>query len=89
MEVGETPGKSCSEGFGPGHQTRIHARLDVACMIVFSVITCRHTFKSIQKTRLLTADPPEDDDPRLERGPDPWNFAVQIDWEGDDDGYPM
>ncbi|GIY86002.1 ATP-dependent DNA helicase [Caerostris extrusa] len=21
--------------------------------------------------------------------PDPWNFAAQIDWEGDDDDYPM
>ncbi|GIY57320.1 hypothetical protein CEXT_391401, partial [Caerostris extrusa] len=31
-------------------------------------------------------NPPEDDDPRLESGPDPWNFAAQIDWEGDDDG---
>ncbi|GIY49663.1 uncharacterized protein CDAR_29401 [Caerostris darwini] len=29
------------------------------------------------------------DPPRLECGPDPWNFAAQIDWEGDDDGYPM
>ncbi|GIY56040.1 elongation of very long chain fatty acids protein [Caerostris extrusa] len=42
-----------------------------------------------KKTQLHTADPPEDDDPRLECGPDPWNFAAQIDWEGDDDGYPM
>ncbi|GIY28564.1 lachesin [Caerostris darwini] len=41
------------------------------------------------KTRLLMADPPEDDDPRLDCGPDPWNFAAQIDWEWDDDGYPM
>ncbi|GIY39585.1 hypothetical protein CEXT_704411 [Caerostris extrusa] len=52
-------------------------------------ITCLYTFKSPEKTRLRTADPPEDDDPRLECGPDPWNFAAQIDWEGDDDGYPM
>ncbi|GIY51244.1 hypothetical protein CDAR_445821 [Caerostris darwini] len=43
--------------------------------------------KPDEKTRLRTADPPEDDEPRLERGPDPWNFAAQIDWEGDDDGY--
>ncbi|GIY52185.1 hypothetical protein CDAR_175741 [Caerostris darwini] len=42
-----------------------------------------------KKTRLRTADPPEDDDPKLECGPDPWNFAAQIDFEGDDDGYPM
>ncbi|GIY22532.1 hypothetical protein CEXT_289391 [Caerostris extrusa] len=27
------------------------------------------------------ADPPEDDDP--------WNSAAHIDWEGDDDGYPI
>ncbi|GIZ01072.1 ATP-dependent DNA helicase [Caerostris extrusa] len=44
---------------------------------------------SLGKTRLHTADPPEDDDPRLECGPDPWNSAAQIDWEGDDDGYPI
>ncbi|GIY70822.1 ATP-dependent DNA helicase [Caerostris darwini] len=42
-----------------------------------------------EKTRLRTADLPEDDDPRFECGPDLWNFAAQIDWEGDDDGYPM
>ncbi|GIZ02651.1 ATP-dependent DNA helicase [Caerostris extrusa] len=42
-----------------------------------------------EKTSLRMAYPPEDDDPRLECGPDPWNFAAQIDWEGDDDGYPM
>ncbi|GIX86746.1 ATP-dependent DNA helicase [Caerostris extrusa] len=42
-----------------------------------------------EKTKLRTTDPPEDDDPRLECGPDPWNFAAQLDWKGDDDGYPM
>ncbi|GIY06870.1 ATP-dependent DNA helicase [Caerostris darwini] len=41
-----------------------------------------------EKTKFHTADPPEDDDPRLESGQDPWNYAAQIDWEGDD-GYPM
>ncbi|GIY83039.1 hypothetical protein CEXT_308761 [Caerostris extrusa] len=51
--------------------------------MVFSAITCLYTFKSPGKTRLRTANPPEDDDPRLE-----WNFAAQIDWESDDDGYP-
>ncbi|GIY94523.1 hypothetical protein CEXT_357421 [Caerostris extrusa] len=35
------------------------------------------------------ANPPEDDDPRLECSPDPGNFAAQIAWEGDDDGYPV
>ncbi|GIX91578.1 hypothetical protein CDAR_528451 [Caerostris darwini] len=29
---------------------------------------------------LCTADPPEEDDPRLECGPDPWNVAAQLDW---------
>ncbi|GIY26350.1 ATP-dependent DNA helicase [Caerostris extrusa] len=42
-----------------------------------------------EKAKHRTADPPEDDDPRLECGPDPWNFAAQIDCEDDDDGYPM
>ncbi|GIY54115.1 uncharacterized protein CDAR_300761 [Caerostris darwini] len=42
-----------------------------------------------KKTSLRTAGPPEDDDTRLECGPNPWNFAAQIAWEGDDDGYPM
>ncbi|GIY25049.1 ATP-dependent DNA helicase [Caerostris extrusa] len=42
-----------------------------------------------EKTRLRTADPTEDDDPRQECGPDPWNLAAQINWEGYDDGYPM
>ncbi|GIY97360.1 hypothetical protein CEXT_617121 [Caerostris extrusa] len=42
-----------------------------------------------EETRFCTADPPEDDDPRLECGPDPWNFAAQTNWEGDDDGYPV
>ncbi|GIY74292.1 hypothetical protein CEXT_131861 [Caerostris extrusa] len=31
---------------------------------------------------LRTADPPEDDNPRLECGPEPWNFATQLDWGG-------
>ncbi|GIY97358.1 hypothetical protein CEXT_617101 [Caerostris extrusa] len=51
-------------------------------MIVFSAITCLSTFKSHGKTKLCTTNPPEDDDPRLESGRDPWNFAAQIDWEG-------
>ncbi|GIY17803.1 hypothetical protein CDAR_539801 [Caerostris darwini] len=42
-----------------------------------------------EKTRLRTADPPADDDPRLECGPDPWNFTAQMDWEGNDAGYAM
>ncbi|GIY81110.1 ATP-dependent DNA helicase [Caerostris extrusa] len=54
-----------------------------------AIVPWENTFKSPGKTRLRTADPPEDDDPRLECRPDPWNFAAQIDWEGDDDGYPM
>ncbi|GIY38576.1 hypothetical protein CDAR_399471 [Caerostris darwini] len=40
-----------------------------------------------EKARHRMADPPEDDDPRLECGPDSWNIAAQIDWEGD--GYPF
>ncbi|GIX90501.1 hypothetical protein CEXT_344821 [Caerostris extrusa] len=36
-----------------------------------------------EKTRLRKAHQPEDDDPRLECGPNPWNFAAQIDSEGD------
>ncbi|GIY03518.1 hypothetical protein CEXT_206971 [Caerostris extrusa] len=31
-----------------------------------------------EKTRFRTADPPEDDDPRLECGPDPWNFTHKL-----------
>ncbi|GIY47097.1 hypothetical protein CEXT_183141 [Caerostris extrusa] len=51
-------------------------------MTVFSGIACLYTFKSLWiKIRLGRADPPEDDDPRLECGPDPWNFVAQIDWE--------
>ncbi|GIY78694.1 hypothetical protein CEXT_292701 [Caerostris extrusa] len=47
----------------------------------------RHHFASIRssplgKTRLRTADPPEDDDPWLECGPDPWNFAAQLTGKG-------
>ncbi|GIY29079.1 hypothetical protein CDAR_86221 [Caerostris darwini] len=57
-------------------------------MIVFSVITCLYTFKSSeQKTRLRAADLPEDDDSSLECGPDPWNFAAQIDWQGDGEKF--
>ncbi|GIY10522.1 hypothetical protein CEXT_647201 [Caerostris extrusa] len=41
-----------------------------------------------EKTTLRVANPPEDDDPRLECGPDPWNLTSQNYWEGDDDGYP-
>ncbi|GIY18362.1 hypothetical protein CDAR_288301 [Caerostris darwini] len=50
---------------------------------MFSVITCLYTFKSqLEKTRFRTADPAGNDDPRLECGTDPWNFAAQINWEG-------
>ncbi|GIY15182.1 hypothetical protein CDAR_603941 [Caerostris darwini] len=57
-------------------------------MIVFSVITCLYTYKSPGKKQdFVLPIQPEDDDPRLEC--DLWNFAAQIDWEGDDDGYPI
>ncbi|GIY41175.1 hypothetical protein CEXT_747611 [Caerostris extrusa] len=50
------------------------------------IITCLYTFKYPGKKQdFRTADPPEDDDPRLECGPDPWHFVAHIDWEGDDD----
>ncbi|GIY94606.1 hypothetical protein CEXT_642851 [Caerostris extrusa] len=43
----------------------------------------KRQFKSSGKKQ--DPDPPEDDDPRLECTPIPWNFAAQIDWEGDVD----
>ncbi|GIY63505.1 hypothetical protein CEXT_390491 [Caerostris extrusa] len=42
----------------------------MACMAVFSAITCLYKLKNLgKKQRLCTADPPADDDPRLEWGP--------------------
>ncbi|GIY92234.1 hypothetical protein CEXT_671761 [Caerostris extrusa] len=90
--VGETPGKSCSERTEPPSLNPCAYDLcgHVACMTVFSVISCPlYVQVPWGKTRLRTAYPSEDDDPRQECGPDPWNFAAQIDWEVEDDGYTM
>ncbi|GIY81563.1 ATP-dependent DNA helicase [Caerostris darwini] len=58
---------------------------------LYDSIFCHHLPLYVQipqeKTRLRTVDPPEDDDPRLECGPDPWNFAARIDLEFDDDDH--